>query len=95
METWQLINRAKDDRGTILAVQLTKENASDVAYWCGGQKVMTYDPILHDEIGKVGMNYEGRYGTERANEGDFIMEDDFGEFRRVSPSMFLSVYERA
>ncbi len=96
MHIWKLKARAKDDQGTIRAVQLTEENVSQVALWCGGQRVQTYNPILKDEEGEPGINYPGRYGMERLQLRDYLMETDFpGQFRRVSPTMFESVYERA
>lgn len=96
MHTWKLKARAKDDQGTIRAVQLTADNASEVALWCGGQRVQTFHAFLTDEEGEPAINYPGKYGMERLQLGDFLMESDMpGLYRRVSPSMFNSVYERA
>lgn len=83
--------RHKDDYLEVTAVRLTKENAEEVAEWCGGHTVEMSDAIRHEEK-TVGINLLTRAGKVRAVEGDYIMKQNH-HFVTIKPSLFGTLYE--
>lgn len=76
------------------AVQLTAENATRIATWCGGQLVEEIDP--QDETLKAqGMNVPTLEGVKRAHRGDYIIKNGKGEFYVRSAQYFESRFERS
>lgn len=76
----------------IEAVQLTAENADEVAVWCGGVKVHELDPEGDETQNKVGISFPTLDGGARVSEGDYIIRDRLGRYRRMANGEFQAKY---
>jgi hypothetical protein len=80
--------------GVVEAMQLTPDQVSAAALWCGGMEVDEIDPF--DSTKKfVGLNVPtlSANGVERASQGDYIVKNLRGEFSVVKPNEFETTYE--
>lgn len=68
----------------IEAVQITDDNAAEVARWCGGKRG------LHS-----GVVIETLEGAMKGNVGDYIIKGVNGEFYPCKPDIFDTTYEEA
>lgn len=76
------------------AIQLRKDNAEEIAQWCGGLVVEEIDP--QDETHWwVGVNIPTLEGTLRASENDYVIKGTRGEFYPCKPEIFNEIYEVA
>jgi hypothetical protein len=76
------------------AVQLTKENAHELAYWCDAQEVVEHDALDHNKT-FVGLNFPTATGMRRASEGDYILHNiGTTEFYAHSAQNFEIMYEK-
>ena len=75
------------------AVQLTKENASEVADWVVGKEVEEID-ALDASRHYVGLNFISWDGMARASEGDYIIKDPVGSFLSRWPEAFEANFEK-
>lgn len=66
---------------TIKAVELTTENAGEIATWVNG--TITTD----------GVQIQTLEGTMLASWGDFVVQGIYGEFYPVKPDIFHESYE--
>ena len=73
----------------IEAQELTKDNAEDLAKWCGAKGFWTN----HSNNDEVFINIETLEGTITAKEGDFIVKGIKGEFYPCKPDIFEKTYE--
>lgn len=90
MDSYQDKNRGR----FVTAVQLTKENAEDVAKWCSGHIVEEIDSLEPDKT-YVGINLRAWHGdVARASEGDYILQDSLGEFLIRWPVEFESTFKK-
>lgn len=65
--------------GTVEAVQITKENVSEVAEWCCGKEVDAFDAMHNERIASINL-LTVVDGVRRAEEGDYIVKDHIGGF---------------
>lgn len=72
------------------AFQLTPENHSMLAIWCGGREREEIDPETGDRT--VAINVPAIDGPVRASEGDYIIKDARGRFTRMSEKAFEAEY---
>ena len=86
-----------NDGKPIEAIRLTKKNVDTVANWCGGRKVVTWDPTNPDDWeGEVGVNFNGKDQTERVSEGEYLARlPHYPWFFKVDPLFFDGLYTRA
>lgn len=76
------------------AIQLGKDNAEEVAQWCGGLIVEEIDPE-DDDKRYVAINIPTLEGTMRASEGDYVIKGVRGEFYPCKAEIFAATYEVA
>jgi hypothetical protein len=69
------------------AVQLSKENLTEVAEWCDGQVVAERNAI-DPEITYVGLNLMTFSGVARATETNYIVKDTIGSFHVLEKHLF-------
>lgn len=78
----------------IEAQQLTADNASELAKWCGGvQKVMMNDRNPWGRRGLVGVTIQTLEGNMLAEFNDYIIKGVQGEFYPCKPDIFEASYE--
>lgn len=58
---------------------VTKENAEELAKWCGGKIVIEHDAIIHT-ITNPAINVPVEDGVKRAHVGDIIIKKENGTF---------------
>ena len=75
----------------IEAVELTRDNARDVAEWADGQRVSLVNPSTRDSF--YGVEIATLEGTMRAVPGDFVIRGVQGEFYPCKPDIFAATYE--
>lgn len=73
------------------AVQLTKENASEVATWCSGFPVTEIDALDPNKT-YVGINVSTPSGPVRVSEGEYVIQDLNGRFLKMSAQDFHDRY---
>ena len=78
---------------TVEAVQLTSDNADEVAVWCGGQVVMEVNP--ETDRSNVGINVPTYLGPVRCSEGGFILKNARGRFEAQPFFSFTGEFEEA
>lgn len=76
----------------VQAVQLTQENAEEVAIWCGGQIVTEID-TQDDSKRYAGINLPTLEGVTRVSEGDYVVKGSRGEFYRSKQEAFTDAFE--
>lgn len=92
--SWIQEYQSKVGGDVVQAARLTKQNAEQLAEWCAGQVVTTYDAIdFADAEGEVGINFDGLRGMERVGQNEFLVKFGLHEFKRVAANYFLHVYE--
>jgi hypothetical protein len=74
------------------AVQLNKDNAEEIAQWCGGMVTEEIDP-QDDEKRYAAINIPTLEGTMRASEGDYVIKGTQGEFYPCKPGPFADTFE--
>lgn len=74
------------------AVQLSKENVTEVAKWCRGIEVVEHD-ALNPENTYVGINLMTFGGPSRAGESDYVVLDRSGHFHVLLSHIFESTIE--
>lgn len=79
------------DPEQLIAVQLTKENASDLAKWCGGRIVEESD-ALSPQKKYVGINVPIFDGPKRLSEGDYLARNRDGQFSVWAERSFTKIY---
>jgi hypothetical protein len=78
--------------GVVEAMQLTPDQVSAAALWCGGMEVDEIDSL--DATKKfVGLNIMTANGVERASQDDYIVKNLRGDFIVMKPGEFESTYE--
>lgn len=78
----------------IEAMQLTKDNAEEVAEWCDGRTWI--DPMLYPEKDRVTIVIiDTLEGSMEAHPDDFVICGVKGEFYPCKPDIFASTYEEA
>ena len=77
----------------IQAEKLSKDNAEELARWCGGRVVEEQD-ALDRSTTYVGVNIPTLEGVMRASEGDYIVKGVEGEFYPCKPGIFESTYDK-
>lgn len=85
--------RRKDTGAIVEAVQLRKDNVSEVANWCVGQEVEETDALDPDKK-YVGVNFISWDGMARASESDYIIKDILGNFVSRWPQPFEEAFEK-
>jgi len=91
MQKWK---RKTGDENEVEAVQLTKDNAHEVAAWCNaGAQVEEIDALEPDKK-YVGLNLTSWNGLTRASEGDYIIKDGLGTFHVRWPQNFEADFEK-
>lgn len=73
--------------------QVTKSNASAVALWCDGVEVAPKD-ALDPAKTYVAINVPTEHGMDRAEEGDYIVKGDSGDFWPCKPAHFRKTYTK-
>lgn len=73
------------------AILLTRDNAFDVADWCGGRSV--WGPHVNGEP-TAAVLIDTPEGTMTASEGDYVIRGVRGEFYPCKPDIFDATYER-
>jgi hypothetical protein len=58
---------------------LTRDNAKEIAQWCGGRVVTEHDALAHD-VTSPGVNVPVGTEVERASLGDMVFQKDDGSF---------------
>lgn len=79
------------------AIQLTQDNVSQVADWCGGVMVLEVDPE-DDAIELWALNVpsiKAETGVARASDGDYVIRDEHNRFSVMSSGEFTNKYELA
>lgn len=76
------------------AERLGKDNAEQVAQWCGGLLVTEQDP-RDPSITFVGINVPTQLGIQRASQGDWIVKGTNGAFWPIHDDGFHDTYEPA
>jgi hypothetical protein len=61
------------------ARSLTRENAAELAHWCGGRLVTEHDALDHEST-SPGVNVPVGNDVERASLGDLIIHNNDGTF---------------
>lgn len=77
---------------TLEAVQLNKENVTEVAKWCRGIEVVEHDAVKPENT-YVGINLMTFGGPTRAGEGDYVVLDRIGNFHVLLSHVFESTIE--
>ena len=85
--------RHKDTGAEVEAVQLTKENVTEVADWCTGKEVVEHD-ALDSNITYVGLNFLSEGNIQRLAEGDWLIKNEQGDFHFLWPNSFEEYYEK-
>jgi hypothetical protein len=97
MRKWQLRSgeeavHAPVIEGMVTGDQLDKENADHLAYLCHGRMVTEFD-ALDSGVSFVGINVPTRTGKRRASEGDYIVQDEEGNFHVFQKHVFALWFE--
>lgn len=72
------------------AVQLTQENAEQVAAWCSGRVVEEYD--LNDEK-HVAINFPTLDGIKHVSEGQMLVKSSAGHFMVHNAGFFETMFK--
>lgn len=75
------------------AVQLTKENVTEVADWVVGKEVEETD-ALDSNIKYVGLNFLSEGNIQRAAEGDWLIKNANSDFHFLWHSSFEEYFEK-
>lgn len=67
----------------IEARTVTRDNAEELADWCGGQVVIEHDALDYDQS-SPGINFQGKDGVLRASVGQTIVHNNDGHFYLVT-----------
>lgn len=87
------VDRYRKKPVAIEAMQLTSENASEVAAWCGGDTWV--DSMLYPADERpIHVMIRTLEGTMQADPGDFVIRGVQGEFYPCKPDIFAATYER-
>ncbi len=78
----------------IEARRLLSDNVEDIAHWCGGGIVQEIDALDSTKT-FVGINVPTLSGPKRAQEGDYILKDEHGDFHTIKAVEFQMTYEDA
>jgi hypothetical protein len=73
------------------AVMLTKDNAEEVAQWCGGRIVEEVNPLDRDDV-YVGINFPTYDGNKRLSQGMVLVRNSRGGFQALSKIQFEKMY---
>lgn len=73
------------------AMQLTKENAEEVAAWCGGVVKEETNPADHTDV-YVAVDYPTMDGIKRLSEGMYLAKAEGGSFVKHSPGFFTTMF---
>lgn len=76
----------------IEARRLYPDKVEDIAHWCGGGFVREIDALDPSKT-FVGINVPTPDGPKRAQEGDWIVKDQYGAFYIMKPAIFQMTYE--
>lgn len=87
------------------AMQVTRENAKDVAEWCGGKVYESAKPSDPTDI-YIAVDFPTLNGKKRADTfhssthdgygytgGWYILRDEHGRFSKMAPDVFEATYE--
>lgn len=77
----------------IEAMPFRRENAEEVASWCGGQVVHDVKPSDHDDVA-TWVRIPTLEGVMTAQLGDWVIKGVQGEFYPVKNDIFEATYER-
>lgn len=66
--------------------QVKEETAVEVAQWCGGKLVEEIHPVTGEKT--PGINVQTLRNVKRASKGDYIVENEFGEFEVVNEATY-------
>ncbi len=75
------------------AIQVTPERVDDAVLWCGGVKVIEKDAI-NPESTFVAINVPTENDIQRAQEGDYVVKDNYGNFHVVKKDKFETHFKR-
>lgn len=76
----------------IEAMQLTRENVTDVALWCGGRVYEEGKASDRTDV-YLALDIPTLEGTMRGQVGDFVIRGVQGEFYPCKPDIFEQTYE--
>lgn len=85
--------RRSETGAEVEAIQLTKDNITEVADWCTGQEVKEIDSLDPSKT-YVGLNFISWDGVARASESDYIIKDELGYFHSRWPHAFDNDFEK-
>lgn len=74
------------------AIILTKDNLADVRNFCNGKLGFSWIDSKHPGLLKIQLLQDNLTCKYVATEGDFILEDESGEYIAVSPAIFEQNY---
>jgi hypothetical protein len=74
------------------AIQLTKENAEEVAAWCGGHIIEEVNPADHEDV-YVGINFPTLDGNKRISEGQMLVRSSAGHFMVHNAGFFETMFK--
>jgi hypothetical protein len=75
-----------------LANQVTRDNVTAVALWCGGVSVTEHDALEHSKTFPA-INVPTSAGNQRAQECDYVVKRPDGSFMVVKPDVFDELFE--
>lgn len=84
--------RTKMDWHPVEVNRLTPDNAVAVAAWCGGVPVTEHDALQHD-ITFAAVNVPTNKGMKRAQEGDWVIRYQYGNFDTFTSIEFETFFE--
>lgn len=74
------------------AMTLTKENAEELANWCGGKIVEEQNPADPDDV-YVGINFPTYDGNKRLSQGEVLVRNKNGHFSKQNAGFFANMFE--
>lgn len=74
------------------AMQLTRENAEEVAAWCGGVVKEEINPRDHEDI-SLCVDFPTMDGVKRVQEGGYLMRTAGGHFTRHTKGFFEHMFK--
>lgn len=79
----------------VVAVQLTRANAQEIAEWCGGSPYLVPHVSRHPAKSEVYvMVPNGKHSPTKANMGDYVVTPDGKNFTVKDANIFESRYEK-
>lgn len=73
----------------VQAEQVTKENAEEIAAWCGGTVITVgVEPFV-----RVGVEVDTLIGLRKILEGSYVVKDGAGNYHQEAASNFEAEYQ--